>query len=307
MTLLVTGAGGQLGRELLVLAPEAVGLDHRGLDITDEAAVRATLGSLGGDLTVINTAAWTRVDDAEADPVGAWAANARGPAVLAGECARLGVRLLHLSTDYVFPGTAPARSPGYEPDDAVGPRSVYGASKLAGELAVRAAHPQRSWVVRTAWVYAASGANFVTTMLRLERERAFLEVVDDQVGSPTYAADLAAALLAMLAADPAPGIYHAAGGGSVSWHGLAQAVFAELGADPARVRPVASSAVPRPAPRPAFSVLGPRHWTAAGLTPLRGWREALAAAMCACRGAAMVAGGTGTLPAGRGGLPERQR
>lgn len=307
MTLLVTGAGGQLGRELLVLAPEAVGTDHRQLDITDEAAVRATLKSLGDDLTVINAAAWTRVDDAEADPVGAWAANARGPAVLAGECARRGARLLHLSTDYVFPGNAPPGARGYEPDDDIGPRSVYGASKLAGELAVRAAHPQRSWVVRTAWVYAASGANFVTTMVRLERERAVLDVVDDQVGSPTYAVDLAAALLAMLHADPAPGTYHAAGGGSVSWHGLAQAVFAEIGADPARIRPVVTSAVPRPAPRPAFSVLGPQHWTAAGLTPLRGWREALTAALRPRRGAAMAAGATGAVPVERGGLPERQR
>lgn len=280
--LVVLGAGGQLGSDLVALRPDAVGLRRDELDVTDPSALEAVLDSLAapladpGSLTVVNAAAYTRVDAAEADPVAAWAVNALAVAALASACARVGARLVHVSTDYVFPGDG---DHPYEPGDPVGPRGVYGASKLAGELAVRAGHPRGGYVVRTAWVYGASGANFVKTMARLERDRPGVEVVDDQQGAPTWSRDLAAALLALLEARAAPpGVYHATNSGATTWYGLARAVFAELGADPARVRPVPTSAVPRPAPRPAYSVLGDAAWRAAGLPPLRPWRDALAAA-----------------------------
>ncbi len=138
--------------------------------------------------------------------------------------------------------------------------------------------PHASWVVRTAWVYGATGANFVKTMARLAGERETLDVVDDQIGCPTWAADLATGLLQLIAVAPPAGIYHAAGGGQVSWFGFAQAVFTELGLDPERVRPTTSDAFPRPAPRPAWSVLSSSEWQDAGLTPLQPWRGALAAA-----------------------------
>jgi dTDP-4-dehydrorhamnose reductase len=138
--------------------------------------------------------------------------------------------------------------------------------------------PDASYVVRTSWVYGASGGNFVKTMARFERERETLSVVDDQRGCPTWSADLARGLVDLAASDAAPGIYHLAGGGETTWYGLARAVFEELGADPDRVQPTTSAEFVRPAPRPAYSVLSPRAWQAAGLTPLRDWREALTVA-----------------------------
>ncbi|MHB8451422.1 MAG: dTDP-4-dehydrorhamnose reductase [Mycobacteriales bacterium] len=275
--LLVVGAGGQLGSDLLRWAPGARGLARADLDVRDGAAVRAAVGSAtsGGDLVVVNCAAYTGVDAAEADVAEAHAVNAVAPGLLASACADAGARLVHVSTDYVFPGDA---TRPYEVSDPVGPRSVYGQSKLAGELAALAAHPEGTWVVRTAWLYGARGANFVKTIARLERERTTLEVVDDQRGCPTWSSDLAVALLALVAAPPSPGVYHATNTGDTTWCGLARAVFEELGADPARVRPVGTAAVPRPAPRPAYGVLSDRAWRSAGLPALRPWRAALSAA-----------------------------
>ncbi|RBO92540.1 dTDP-4-dehydrorhamnose reductase [Nocardia puris] len=270
--LLVTGSGGQVGAQILRLDPAALGLPRAELDITDPAAVGAVIAP--GDV-VINCAAYTAVDAAESDPGAAFAVNATGPAVLAAACARVGARLIHLSTDYVFPGTA--RAP-YETGDPTGPRSVYGRTKLAGERAVleRAAQVH---VVRTAWVYTGVGSDFVATMRRLERERDTLTVVNDQLGSPTYARDLAAGLLELAAHPGAPRVLHATNAGHATWFDLARAVFAEIGADPERIRPVDSSAYPRPARRPAYSVLSGRAWAEAGLTPLRDWRAALHAAL----------------------------
>ncbi|MFD8249503.1 dTDP-4-dehydrorhamnose reductase [Nocardia sp. NPDC059691] len=266
------GAHGQVGRELRRLAPAASGYGRAELDITDPAAVRAVLTP--GDV-VLNCAAYTAVDLAETETEAAYAGNATGPAVLADVCADLGARLIHLSTDYVFPGT---QDRPYDTADVTGPTSVYGASKLAGEQAVlsrcRDAH-----VVRTAWVYTGRGGDFVATMLRLERERDTVDVVDDEVGSPTYAADLAVALLELAGRPDAPRVLHATNAGRASRFELARAVFAGVGADPGRVRPCDSSAFPRPARRPAFSVLSPRAWNDAGLTPLRDWRTALGDAL----------------------------
>ena len=168
---------------------------------------------------------------------------------------------------------------------ATAPRSAYGRTKLAGELAVRELAPEHGYVVRTAWVYGATGSNFVKTMARLERDRDTLEVVDDQRGSPTWSADLARGLVQLAGSDAAPGIYHCTGSGETSWFGLARAVFDELGADPERVRPTTTDKFPRPAPRPAYSVLSDAAWRAAGLSPLPHWRAALRQAFAEDRAA----------------------
>jgi dTDP-4-dehydrorhamnose reductase len=251
----------------------------RELDITDPQAVDAALTTFAQDAAderavVINAAAYTAVDDAEADPDAADAGNAAGPTHLAQAAARLGLGLIQVSTDYVFPGDA--TSP-YQVDDPTGPHSVYGSSKLAGEQAVLEAHPD-AHVVRTAWVWGATGGNFVKTMAKLEAARPELKVVDDQRGTPTYAADLAAGLLELAVADVPGGVLHLTNAGETTWFGFARAIFAELGADPERVQPTTTAEFPRPAPRPAYSVLSPDAWTAAGLTPLRDWQAALAAA-----------------------------
>ncbi|MFC6013841.1 dTDP-4-dehydrorhamnose reductase [Nocardia lasii] len=267
---LVTGAGGQLGQQLLRLAPTARAVSRAELDITDRAAVEAALTP---ETVVLNCAAYTAVDAAETEVEAAFAANATGPAVLAAACAAVGARLIHVSTDYVFPGNA--RLP-YEPADPTGPATVYGRSKLAGERAVLELGGQ---VVRTAWVYSGVEGDFVATMRRLEAERDTVRVVNDQFGSPTYAADLAAALLELSTRPATPRVLHATNSGTATWFDLAVAVFTDLGADPARVRPCTSSEFPRPAPRPAYSALSPAGWNDAGLTPLRPWRIAVTDAL----------------------------
>jgi len=287
----VTGADGQVGRWLVQLSGqnsrsriEAYG--RADLDIADAESVSRVLAGTGPGDVVINTAAYTAVDAAESDVAGARAGNEVGPRNLAVHTARTGARLIHISTDYVFSGDpAQASGPdGYDIDDPVAPATVYGRTKLDGERAVAAADP-RATIVRTAWVYtgAAGGRDFVATMRRLESERETVSVVTDQIGSPTYAADLAVGLLELAGAlrveDRPGGMLHAAGGGRTSWFDLARAVFQEVGADPDRVLPCGSADFPRPAPRPAYSVLSGRSWSAAGLSPLRGWREALAAAV----------------------------
>ncbi|MFC9998310.1 dTDP-4-dehydrorhamnose reductase [Nocardia sp. NPDC127526] len=273
--LVVTGASGQLGRALLRLAPGARGYGRGDLDIVDADSVRRVVRP--GDV-VLNCAAYTAVDLAESEVDAAFADNATGPAVLASACAEAGARLIHLSTDYVFPGTSDRP---YEPTDPTGPSTVYGRSKLAGEQAVLDLSPEAR-IVRTAWVYTGRGADFVATMRRLERERETISVVNDQFGSPTYAPDLAAGLIELAERLPETGeqagmprILHATNAGQASWFDLARAVFTGLGADPARVHPCGTEDFPRPAPRPAYSVLSGRSWAAAGLTPLRDWRAAL--------------------------------
>jgi dTDP-4-dehydrorhamnose reductase len=289
LALLVTGATGQLGGDLVARAHRsrdvafARGLDRR-VDLTDAFAVRDTVAewarvvrsdSPAHRLVLVNAAAYTAVDQAETDEEAAYAVNAAAPAVLAAACADNGVRLLQVSTDYVFPGDA---SVPYEPTDATGPHTAYGRTKLAGEEAVRAILPDASWVVRTSWLYGGRGANFVRTMASLERTRETVSVVDDQVGSPTWVGDLAEGLLALARSEAPAGILHVTNGGSVSWCGFARAVFEELGADPARVLATDSASFPRPAPRPAYSVLSARAWVDAGLPQLQGWREGLAEA-----------------------------
>jgi dTDP-4-dehydrorhamnose reductase len=281
---IVTGAGGQLGHDLLALlnTPDAVGLTHAELDIADAAAVDDAVASHRPDV-VINAAAWTDVDGAEADEAGAMAVNRDGAANFAAACVRHNAALVHVSTDYVFDGTG---TTPYDEDAPIAPRSAYGRSKAAGERAVIDAGGP-FYVVRTAWLYGAGGRNFVRTMARLARGDKPVTVVEDQHGAPTWTRDLAAGLLELVDKRPTPGIYHATSAGETSWFAFAQAIFSEVGADPARVEPVPTSAFPRPAPRPAYSVLSGKRWAAAGLTPLPHWRDALKIAV-ATEGAALV-------------------
>jgi dTDP-4-dehydrorhamnose reductase len=274
--LLVTGAGGQLGADLLRAGGgvQVVGLSRAELDIGDPAAVEKAVVDVAPDV-VLNAAAYTAVDAAETDEATAALINAEAPATLARVCALHDAGLVHVSTDYVFAGDATAP---YEVDAPTGPTSAYGRTKLAGERAVRELLPERSWVVRTAWVYGESGPNFVRTMVKLAGIKDTLDVVDDQRGSPTWSRDLAAGLLALAQHRPAPGVYHCTNAGETTWYGLARAVFEEIGADPERVRPTTTDRFPRPAPRPAYSVLSGAAWTAAGLPAPRPWRDALHAA-----------------------------
>lgn len=270
--------GRLLAGEAAARGYEVAALTHAELDITDPAAVAGRVRT--GDL-VVNCAAFTNVDAAESDPEGAWAINATGPGIVARVCAQAGADLIHLSTDYVFSGRSgdPGPPHPYDIDDPTGPLGVYGKSKLAGEQAVLAALPT-AHVVRTSWVYTgAEGGDFVAVMRRLAAGDGPIEVVADQIGSPTYAVDLVAALLQVAAGGIRPGILHAANDGAVSRFDQARAVFAGVGADPDRVRPVSTAASGRPAPRPAFSALSMAGSARAGLSPLRPWREALTASL----------------------------
>ena len=246
--LLVTGANGQLGNELrLLLGDRAVYVGREELDITDEAAVRRFLDAQNFDV-VINCAAYTAVDKAEDDFDTADRINRLGPALLA----KYGRRIIQVSTDYVFDGTAHLP---YKEEDSVNPVSVYGSTKLAGEEAVLA-EAETAVIIRTAWLYSSFGANFVKTMRRLGAERDSLGVIFDQIGTPTYAADLAAAIVAMLP-NIQPGmkeIYHYSNEGVASWYDFACAIMAESGLACA-VRPLETHEYPTKATRPAYSVL----------------------------------------------------
>ena len=277
---IVTGAAGMLGRDVLAalgrasIADDAVTAFDRGaLDITDPDAVHA---AVEGHDVVVNCAAWTAVDDAETQEAAAFMVNAVGPQLLARACAATGARLVQPSTDYVFAGDA---TTPYPVDAPAAPRSAYGRTKVAGEWAVRAELPHGHWILRTAWLYGEHGPSFVRTMARLEADREFVDVVDDQHGQPTWTRDLAERIVALVEADAPAGTYHGCASGQTSWHGLAAEVFTRLGADPARVRTTTSAAFVRPAPRPAYSVLDLTSWDKVGLAPMRDWREALAEAV----------------------------
>ena len=269
---LVVGAGGQLGSDLMRVLDghDVIGLTQLELDITDADAVARTVAAVVPSV-IVNAAAYTAVDAAETDEATAYAANATAPAALAAAAATAGARFVHVSTDYVFAGDA---TTPYDETAATDPKSAYGRTKLAGEQAVLAELAD-AYVVRTAWVYGASGANFVKTMTRLERERETVSVVDDQRGSPTWSYDLARGLVALASSGAPGGIYHCTNTGETTWFGFTRAIFEELGADPERVLPTTTAAFPRPAPRPAYSVLGNRRWIEAGLDPLPHWRAAL--------------------------------
>ena len=283
---LVTGAAGMLGRDLAAAlrhsGAEVLAVGRAELDITKPAETRSLIGGARPDI-VVNCAAWTAVDDAESSEAVAMAVNADGPANLASSCAAAGARLVQLSTDYVFSGTATVP---YAEDQATGPSTAYGRTKLAGEQAVLGRLPAAGYVLRTAWLYGEHGRNFVATMIRLEGQQDVVSVVADQHGQPTWTADVARQIMLLAQSDAEPGIYHATSSGSTTWHGLASEIFRLLGADPARVIPVSSDGVPRPAPRPAYSVLGHDKWDQAGLPQLPQWQHSLAAALPALAAAA---------------------
>ncbi|ORB16126.1 dTDP-4-dehydrorhamnose reductase [Mycobacterium noviomagense] len=280
---MIPGAGGQVGSYLAAEATrqgrDVLALTSSQWDITDPDAAERFVER--GDV-VVNCAAYTNVDGAESDQATAHAVNVTGPEYIARACARVGADMIHISTDYVFSGDFGGSAPRpYEPDDETGPLSVYGLTKLAGELAVRAALAQAT-VVRTAWVYTGgTGKDFVAAMRRLAAGDGSVEVVDDQTGSPTYVPDLCAALLEVADGRADSPVLHVANEGAVTRYELARAIFDELGADPNRVRPVKSDHMPRPARRPPYSALSNRFSVQAGLSPLRGWRDALAAALSA--------------------------
>jgi dTDP-4-dehydrorhamnose reductase len=276
---LVTGAGGLLGTDLLAVLADRRPLDdiraaNRAiLDVTDEAQVD---DAVRGVDVVVNAAAWTDVDGAEAAEAAAFRVNAVGPALLARACRATGARLLQLSTDYVFAGQAVTP---YSEDAPQDPRTAYGRTKAAGEWAVRAELPDQSWVLRTAWLYGWHGPNFVATIRRAAAERDELRVVDDQHGQPTWTVDLANRIVDVVEVDAPPGTYHATNAGVTTWHGLAKAVLRHAGDTTTRVVPCTTQEYPRPAPRPAWSVLGHDGWARAGLPSMRPWDEALAAAL----------------------------
>jgi dTDP-4-dehydrorhamnose reductase len=264
---LVLGGRGMLGTDVaLELAARGVG--HRAVgsaecDVRDLDAVRRAVARYQ---VVVNCAAWTAVDDAETHEPGAFAINATGARNVALACAEAGARMVHVSTDYVFAGDA--ASP-YLPDAPQDPRSAYGRTKAAGEWAIRAVNPD-AMIVRTAWLYGNHGPNFVATMLRLAAERETLSVVDDQRGAPTWTKDLAEYLVTLAGSDSPGGNYHGTNGGEASWFDLARAAFLLKGLDPERISPCTTADFPRPAPRPAYSVLAPNG------PAMRPWDEALA-------------------------------
>ncbi|WP_251150598.1 dTDP-4-dehydrorhamnose reductase [Cellulosimicrobium sp. Marseille-Q4280] len=279
---LVVGAGGMLGQDVVAAVAasgdEVVPVDRRSLDVTDPSATAAA--ARGFDV-VVNCAAWTAVDDAESQEPAAFAVNGTGAANVARGAARAGARVVHVSTDYVFDGRA---STPYAEDAAPAPRSAYGRTKAAGEWAVRAEAPDHL-VVRTAWLYGAHGACFPKTMARLAGERDELTVVDDQVGQPTWTVDLADLVVRLVAAGAPSGTYHGTSSGSASWYEFARHVVASAGGS-ARVVPTTSEGFVRPAPRPAYSVLGHDALRAAGVEPIGAWEErwALAAPTVLGRG-----------------------
>lgn len=250
MKVLVTGAGGQVGTELLAAFPghEVVGHDHAALDVGDREAVHAAIAAAAPD-AVVHAAAWTAVDACEADPDRALRVNALGTRFVVEAAREVGARVLYVSTDYVFDGT---KADPYDEWDPTSPRSVYGRSKRGGELELGA----DDTVVRTSWVCGRYGGNMVGTILRLAAQPGLLRFVDDQHGHPTFADDLAA-MIARLVTEARHGLFHVTNQGAVSWFEFARAVLAAAGDDPARVEPIPTRDLdpPRPAPRPANSVL----------------------------------------------------
>ncbi|WP_298460419.1 dTDP-4-dehydrorhamnose reductase [uncultured Cellulomonas sp.] len=286
MRWLVAGAGGMLGQDVVAA------LRDRGHDVTatdrttlDVTAAGPVADAVRGHDVVVNCAAWTAVDDAETREGDAFTVNATAAGLLARAAAVHGARLVQVSTDYVFDGAAD--SP-YAEDAPMAPRSAYGRTKAAGEWAVRAEAPDHL-VVRTAWLYGAGGPCFPRTIARVAAERGGLDVVDDQVGQPTWTVDLADFVVRLVEADAPSGTYHGTASGQTSWHGFACEVVAAAGMDPAIVRRTTSGAFVRPAPRPAYSVLGHDASRRAGVEPIGDWRARWSAAASAVLAATVPA------------------
>ncbi len=274
MKYLITGAAGMLGQDLerALAGRDVTALTRADLDVTDLDAVRR---AVAGHDVVINASAYTKVDDAETNESDAFAVNATGAGNLATAASESGARLVQVSTDYVFDGSA---TTPYDEATPLSPVSVYGRSKAEGERLALAAHPSGTFIVRTAWLYGAGGPNFAKTMLRLAARHDTVSVVTDQRGQPTWTGDLARQIVELLDADAAPGIYHATNAGEASWFDFTREIFRVAGLDPDRVTPTTSAQFVRPAPRPDYSVLGHDAWARAGISPMRNWKAALSAA-----------------------------
>lgn len=269
---LIAGARGMLGQDLqrALDGRDVTALGRADLDVTDRDAV---LAAVAGHDVVINASAYTKVDDAETHEDEAYAINATGTENLAVAAAQHGAKFVTVSTDYVFDGQA---TEPYAEDTPRDPLNAYGRTKAAGEELALAAHPEGTYVVRTAWLYGAGGANFAKTMVKLAASHETVSVITDQIGQPTWTGDLAEQIVALLDADAPAGVYHGTNSGRASWFDFAKAVFSAAGLNPDRVTPTDSSTFVRPAARPSFSVLGHEAWHTAGLEPMRAWEEALA-------------------------------
>lgn len=274
MKYLITGANGMLGQDLqqALAGRDVTALSRAELDVTDADAVRA---AVAGHDVVVNAAAYTKVDDAETHEDEAYAINATGAANLARAAAEHGAVLVQISTDYVFDGSA---TTPYPEDAPLNPVSAYGRTKAEGERLALEANPQRTIIVRTAWLYGANGPNFARTMLRLAASHDTVSVVTDQVGQPSWTLDLARQIVALLDTVATSGIFNGTASGQASWFDFAKAVFRNAGLDPDRVTATDSSQFVRPAPRPAYSVLGHDSWRKVGLDPMRDWSSALSEA-----------------------------
>jgi dTDP-4-dehydrorhamnose reductase len=273
MKILITGANGLLGHELSSLLKDhtLILLSHSQLDISDSESVNKQIDSSSPDI-IINSAAYTQVDACETNYDLAFQSNAIGPKNLAIKCKQLGIPLIHISTDYVFEGNEKKNSPLVE-NDKLGPKTVYGKTKLEGEKMVQE-NCEKYFILRTAWLYG-EGKNFVKTMLSLSKKNNELKVVNDQIGSPTYAKDLAKAIKEIIEKKSDKyGIYHVTNKGEVSWYEFAKKIF-EIKNIEIKVNPCTSEEFPRPAPRPHYSVLSNQKWIDAGFTPMRDYEEAL--------------------------------
>lgn len=274
MKVVVTGAAGQLGKDVLLELErknhQANGLDRQQLDITSEEDVMAYISEIKPDV-ILHCAAYTNVDAAEENEDAAYAVNAAGTEYLAKAASQNGAKMLYVSTDYVFDGSA---NEPYEVDEPTKPLGAYGRTKLAGEQLLQK-HLNEFFIVRTAWVFGIHGNNFVKTMLRLGKERGEVGVVHDQVGSPTYTVDLAQFMVELMETDKY-GVYHATNSGICSWYEFAVEIFKQADLN-VKVNPLTSDQFPRPAARPKYSVLSKNRIEQEGLKPLRNWKQALGA------------------------------
>jgi dTDP-4-dehydrorhamnose reductase len=280
MKWLITGGSGQLGLalqdELTQRGLDFVGVNSSELDLTNPRSVKQKVDLIKPSV-IINTAAWTDVDGAESNESAAYSVNALGPQNLAVAASKIGARLVQVSTDYVFSGD---NTKPWVENAAHNPQSVYGSTKSEGEKFVQAALPADSYVIRTAWLYSSIGNNFAKTMTSLAlNQKGEVRVVNDQIGQPTFAGDLAKQIVELVLSEAPAGIYHGTNSGQATWFDFAHVIFSIAGADVSRVIPVSTTEFPRPAKRPAYSVLGHDAWTGTSVPAMRNWKIALEEAM----------------------------
>lgn len=273
----ILGGQGMLGTELtnLLAKEECLSFSRNDCDITDPGELKEKISSAK---YIINCAAYTAVDGAETNETKAFEINAIGAKNSAHIAKSLNAKYVYVSTDYVFSGDA---NTPYIEDDPTEPKTAYGRTKLAGEREINNLYPEKSFIVRTAWLYGQYGPNFVKTIIELEKERENLNVVVDQLGQPTWTLDLARKIIELLQRNAQPGVYHGTSSGEASWYEFAKEIFLHIGADPNRILPTDSTQFARPAPRPNYSVLGHSTWDGAGISPIQNWRDALSDAFAA--------------------------